>query len=88
MDMLTGQELEKDLQSALDLADDTSSDVKKKSDEKELYTECIDNFSFSIIIKITYDTNTFNYGKEDNHETTACRSPCRTYGDTLVYRVQ
>ena len=45
MDMLTGQELEKDLQSALTLADETSSDEKKKSDEKELYTERIDNFS-------------------------------------------
>ena len=45
MDILTGQELEKELQTALDLADDTSSDVKKKSDEKELYTESIDNFS-------------------------------------------
>ena len=45
MDMLTGQELEKELQSALDLTDETSSDVKKKSDDKELYTERIDNFS-------------------------------------------
>ena len=40
MDMQTGLELEKELQSALDLTDND-----KKSDEKELYTECIDNFS-------------------------------------------